>query len=63
MKLYDVVQAIVLKQDVSAKDIENTILFLVQDNILDDVRVLRRIVKQLNADMEYEDAPFETPNN
>jgi len=63
VKLYDVVQAIVLKQDVSAKDIENTILFLVQDNILDDVRVLRRIVKQLNADMEYEDAPFETPNN
>ena len=58
MRLCDVVQAIVLKENVSAKDIEATILFLVQDNILTDVRVLRRIVKQLNADLEYEDAPI-----
>jgi hypothetical protein len=57
MKLCDVVQAIVLKEEVSEKDIEATILFLAQDNILTDVRVLRRIVKKLNADMEYEDAP------
>ena len=57
MKLCDLVQAIVLKEEVSAKDIEATVLFLVQDNILADVRVLRRIVKTLNAKMEYEDAP------
>ena len=58
MKLCDVVQAIVIKENVSAKDIEATILFLVHDDILTDVRVLRRIVKKLNADMEYEDAPI-----
>ena len=57
MKLCDVVQAIVLQEDVSAKDIEATVLFLVQETVLTDVRVLRRIVKELNADMEYEDAP------
>ena len=57
VKLCDVVQAIVLQEDVSAKDIEATVLFLVQETVLTDVRVLRRIVKQLNADMEYEDAP------
>jgi len=57
VKLCDVVQAIVIKEEVSPKDIEATVLFLVQDSILTDVRVLRRIVKKLNAVMEYEDAP------
>ena len=57
MKLCDVVKAIVIKEDVSARDIEDTILFLVGDTVLTDVRALRRIVKKLNADMEYEDAP------
>jgi len=57
MKLCDVVQAIVLGEKVSAYDIEHTIQFLTRDDILTDMRVLRRIVKRLNADMEYEDAP------
>lgn len=57
MKLCDVVQAIVRKEDISGKDIENTVLYLVQANVLHDVRVLRHIVKKLNSEMEYEDAP------
>jgi len=56
MKLCDVVQAIVLIKGVSQKDIEATVLFLVQDSILTDVRVLRRIAKTLKAELEY-DAP------
>jgi hypothetical protein len=55
MKLCDIVRAIVVKEDITGKDIENTILFLVQDSVLRDVRVLRRIVKKLNDEKKYED--------
>jgi hypothetical protein len=58
MKLCDVVRAIVMEENISDKDIENTVLYLTQDNVLDDLRVFRRIVKKLNADMEYEEAPM-----
>jgi hypothetical protein len=57
MKLCDVVQAIVVRENISAKDIEDTIYFLAQSRILEDVRAFRRIVKQMNKKLEYEDAP------
>ena len=56
MKLCDMVRAVVIQEDISNRDIENTIAFLVQDNILTDVRVFRRIVKNLVADLAGEDA-------
>jgi len=56
MKLCDMVRAVVIQEDISNRDIENTIAFLAQDNILTDVRVFRRIVKNLVADLAGEDA-------
>lgn len=55
MKLHDVVTSIVMKNKVSAKDIENTIMFLVDESVLEDVATLRRIAKKINSIMEYED--------
>ena len=57
MKLCDVVQAIVVRENISAKDIEDTIYFLAQSRNLDDVRAFRRIIKQLIKKVKYEDAP------
>ena len=57
MKLKDIVESIVLTNDISGKDIETTILYLVSDSVLQDIRVLRRIVKKISNIMEFEDAP------
>jgi len=57
MKLKDIVESIALTNDISGKDIETTILYLVSDSVLQDIRVLRRIVKKISNIMEFEDAP------
>ena len=57
MKLIDVVSSIVTNDDlVSDKDIEETILYLLRDNILQDARALKRIYKKLKDDIEYKEA-------
>ncbi len=56
MKLYDVVKAIIIQENISDKDIENTVLYLVKDENLQDERVFRRIVKKIHEQMEYDNA-------
>ena len=56
MKMREVVEAMVETGRPSGKDVEDTILFLARVAIV-DVRRLRRIVKELNEDLAYEDAP------
>ena len=55
MKLYDVVRAITVSQDVPQKDIERTILLLVGEDILQDPRAFRRIMKRLNNILKYDE--------
>ena len=56
MKMREVVEAMVEKGKPSGKDVEDTILFLARVAIV-DVRRLRRIVKELNEDLAYENSP------
>lgn len=57
MKLCDVVAAMVEKGRPTAKDVEDTVLFLMRGAVT-DVRVLRRVMKKLNNDLAYENAPI-----
>jgi hypothetical protein len=55
MKLVDVVASLICGNErIMPKDIENTVLYLVSDSVLDDVRVLRRIAKKINETVELE---------
>lgn len=57
LKLVDIVSSIVTRNHVTDKDIERTVLYLVRDDILQDVRTLRRIGKAVNRMIEYENTP------
>ena len=55
MKLVDGVASLICGNErIMPKDIENTVLYLVSDSVLDDVRVLRRIAKKINETVELE---------
>jgi hypothetical protein len=55
MKLVDVVASLICGNErIMPKDIENTVLYLVSDSVLDDVRVLRRIAKKINETVVLE---------
>lgn len=58
MKLYDVVRSLIETNGIyiSNKDIEETIMFLLQDDVLDDSRVIVRIAKHVNEQVEYDKA-------
>jgi hypothetical protein len=56
MTLLDIVTAIVAKNKISPKEIENVVMFLTSDGILDDLKTLRRLTKKLNELMEYEES-------
>jgi hypothetical protein len=56
MKLATVVKAIVISEPVTQKDIEETVTFLMQDNVLRDMKIWKRLIKKFNDEMEYETA-------
>jgi len=58
MGLLSVVSAIVCEHDVSDKEIAETVLFLMQDNILRSPKVFKRVVDELKQDLDAEESPF-----
>ena len=58
LQLQDIVKTLVINNDITDKEIVETVKFLMQDNICHNPKTFRKIVKILNEDMEYEDAPM-----
>jgi hypothetical protein len=55
MTLRDIVEAMVLHTKPSDKDIVNTIMFLTRDDVLLNQAHFKKLVKQLNRLLEYEE--------
>lgn len=54
--LCDVVKAIERDINLTDADIEATIYYLIDEDVIQDVKTFRRIVKKLNKILEYEES-------
>ena len=61
MKLVNVVSSLLENENIkiSNKDIKETVLYLLGDTVLDDVRVLKKIHQEITLMVGYENARVE----
>ncbi len=61
MKLLEITRILVCSSDckITQRDIEATILWLCQDNVLESPAALKRVYRKLKSDVAYEEAPFD----
>jgi hypothetical protein len=59
LQLHDVVETLVVNNEITDKEIIETIKFLIQDNICRSPKTFKKIVKIINEEMEFETGEYD----